>query len=126
MAELRTAVAELRELAHGIYPTVLGEEGLAAALESLAEADGRLRVRSVPEQRLPAAVESAAYVAVLRTLRAADGTLEVSATKGQDGLTVELRGRAQDLDRRELEDRAGAIDGTFSADGERFLLRLPL
>ena len=126
VAELRTAVAELRELAHGIYPTVLGEEGLAAALESLAEAHGRLRVRSVPAQRLPAAVESAAYVAVLRTLRAADGTLEVSATIGQDGLTVELRGRTQDLDRRELEDRAGAIGGTFSANGERFLLRLPL
>jgi signal transduction histidine kinase len=126
VAELRAAVAELRELAHGIYPTVLGEEGLAAALESLAEADGRLRVRGVTEQRLPAAVESAAYVAVLRTLRATDGMLEVIATTGQDGLTVELRGRAPDLDRRELEDRAGAIDGTFSSDGERFLLRLPL
>jgi signal transduction histidine kinase len=126
VAELRAAVAELRELAHGIYPTVLGEEGLAAALESLAEADGRLRLRSVTEERLPAAVESAAYLAVLRTLRAADGTLEVVATTGADGLTVELRARAQDLDRRELEDRAGAIDGTFSSDGERFLLRLPL
>jgi signal transduction histidine kinase len=126
VAELRAAVAELRELAHGIYPTVLGEEGLAAALESLAEADGRLRVRGVTEQRLPAAVESAAYVAVLRTLRATDGILEVIATTGQDGLTVELRGRAQDLDRRELEDRAGAIDGTFSSDGECLLLRLPL
>ena len=126
VAELRAAVAELRELAHGIYPSVLGEEGLAAALEGLAEAHGRLRLCSVPEGRLPAAVESAAYVTVLRTLRAADGTLEVSATTGQDGLTVELRGRAQDLDRRELEDRAGAIDGTFSANGERFLLRLPL
>jgi hypothetical protein len=71
-------------------------------------------------------VESAAYVAVLRTLRAADGPLEVRATTRQGALTVELRGRARDLDRRELEDRAGAIDGIFSANGECFLLRLPL
>ena len=36
-AELRRAVDELRELAHGIHPAVLGDEGLAAALEALAE-----------------------------------------------------------------------------------------
>ena len=35
--ELRLAIDELRELAHGIYPAVLTDEGLAAAVEALAE-----------------------------------------------------------------------------------------
>ena len=36
-AELGKAVVELRELAHGIHPAVLSDEGLAAAVEALAE-----------------------------------------------------------------------------------------
>ncbi|QIX51240.1 ATP-binding protein [Rhodococcus sp. DMU1] len=36
-AELDTALTELRELARGVYPAVLTERGLAAALRSLAE-----------------------------------------------------------------------------------------
>ena len=46
--ELRGALAELRELAHGIYPAVLADEGLAAALEALAEARPRADARSAP------------------------------------------------------------------------------
>ena len=33
--ELRLAVEELRELAHGVLPAILVEDGLATALESL-------------------------------------------------------------------------------------------
>ena len=36
-AEVRQALAELRGLAHGLYPAALAEEGLGAALEALAE-----------------------------------------------------------------------------------------
>jgi signal transduction histidine kinase len=35
--QVRTAIAELRDLARGAYPAVLAEAGLAAALESLAD-----------------------------------------------------------------------------------------
>ena len=35
--ELRTALAELRDVAHGIFPAVLADEGLAAALEAFTE-----------------------------------------------------------------------------------------
>ena len=48
-AELGEAVAELRELAHGIHPAVLSDEGLAAAIEALAE-DAR-RCASPPCRR---------------------------------------------------------------------------
>ena len=61
-AELREAIVELRELAHGIFPAVLADEGLAAAVEALAE-DGRvpIRIRSLPEGRFALGVETAAY-----------------------------------------------------------------
>ena len=45
--ELRLLLAELRELAHGIYPVALAEEGLAAAVEALAE-QSRVAVRLRP------------------------------------------------------------------------------
>jgi signal transduction histidine kinase len=36
-SELESAIRELRELARGLHPTLLGEVGLSGALESLAE-----------------------------------------------------------------------------------------
>jgi signal transduction histidine kinase len=64
-AELRRAVTELRGLAHGIHPAVLSDEGLAAALEALAEGTlAPLRIAAVPQERFPPAVETAAYMVV--------------------------------------------------------------
>ena len=44
VVELQAAMDELRELAHGVHPAILTEEGLAAAVESLTNqgADTRL------------------------------------------------------------------------------------
>ena len=123
--ELRTAVAELRELAHGIYPAVLGEEGLAAALEALAEGQPRLRLLELTEARAPEPVESAAYRIVIAILRASDGPVD-ARTACEDGfLTVETRGTIADL--REIEDRVGALDGTLAVTGDRTLVaQLPV
>ena len=41
--ELRTALDDLREVAHGIFPAVLADEGLGAALEAFAE-DGAIPI----------------------------------------------------------------------------------
>jgi signal transduction histidine kinase len=123
--ELRTAVAELRELAHGIYPAVLGEEGLAAALEALAEGQPRLRLLELTEARATEPVESAAYGIVIAVLRASDGPVD-ARTACEDGfLTVETRGTIADL--QEIEDRVGALDGTLAVTGARTLVaRLPV
>ena len=123
--ELRTAVAELRELAHGIYPAVLGEEGLAAALETLAEGQPRLRLVELSEERAPEPVESAAYRMVIGVLDASDGPV-VARTAREDGfLTVETRGAITDL--QDIEDRVGALDGTLAVAGDGILVaRLPL
>ena len=69
-AELRAALAELRELAHGIFPAVLADEGLAAARRGARRgAPGRSTVASCPRSALDRAVEAAAYFVVAETLR---------------------------------------------------------
>ena len=52
-AELRAALADLRELAQGIFPVILAEEGLSAAVEALAEAAPiPLEITTLPDERL--------------------------------------------------------------------------
>ena len=59
---LRAAIDELREVAHGIYPAVLSSDGLGAAVDALRErASIPINVTSLPDDRLPGSVESAAY-----------------------------------------------------------------
>jgi signal transduction histidine kinase len=59
--ELQVAVDELRELARGVHPAILTEEGLAAALESLASRTPFPVSIEVLEGRFPPQVEATAY-----------------------------------------------------------------
>jgi signal transduction histidine kinase len=123
--EVNTAVAELRELAHGIYPAVLAEEGLAAALETLAEGQPRLRLIELSVQRAPEPVESAAYRMVIRALHASDGPVDARTACADGLLTIETQGAITDI--QEIEDRVGALDGTLARAGDGILVaRLPL
>src|SRR5262249_2577538 len=61
VAELQVAVDELRELARGVHPAVLTEEGLAAAVESLATRTPMTVSLNVLEDRMPEQVEATAY-----------------------------------------------------------------
>jgi signal transduction histidine kinase len=68
-ADAMLAVAELRDLARGIYPAVLGDRGLDAALSSLAaKCPVPVNVRVSVDPRPPAAVESTAYFIVGESL----------------------------------------------------------
>ena len=65
----QTALDELRELAHGVYPAILGEAGLAPALASVADtAPLRVVIRGMPEQRYPSSVETAVYLLVVEAV----------------------------------------------------------
>ena len=111
--ELRRAIVELRELAHGIFPAVLADEGLAASVEALAE-DGvaPMRIAALPEERFAAPVESAAYTVVAEAVRAASGTVGVRAERANGVLVVDVEAPSLDgLDLVALEDRVGALDG---------------
>ena len=68
-ADAKLAVAELRDLARGIYPAVLGDRGLDAALSALAArcpVPVTVDVHAAP--RPPTAVESTAYFIVAEAL----------------------------------------------------------
>jgi signal transduction histidine kinase len=68
-SDAKLAVSELRDLARGIYPAVLGDRGLDAALSSLAaKCPVPVDVYVVIDPRPPAAVESTAYFIVGESL----------------------------------------------------------
>ncbi len=94
--ELDSALAELRELARGIHPAVLTDRGLGTALETLAHrAPVPVELAELPDERLPEAVELAAYFVVAEALtnvakyaQATHATVEVARENGR--LVVEV------------------------------------
>jgi signal transduction histidine kinase len=68
-AELTCAIVELRELARGIHPVILAEDGLTAAVESLADRSPvPVTVTSSLQDRLSDGVEATAYYVVSEAL----------------------------------------------------------
>jgi signal transduction histidine kinase len=112
-SELGLAIAELRELAHGIHPAVLTDEGLAAAVEALAE-DVPLRVGDLPQERFSPAVETAAYLVVAETAKA--GAASVRAERREGALVVDVEAEAEPEELVDLEDRVGALDGCLDVE----------
>jgi signal transduction histidine kinase len=66
--ELQVAVEELRELARGVHPAILTEDGLAAALDSLGSRTPISVSLEVADGRLPPGVEATAYFVVCEAL----------------------------------------------------------
>jgi signal transduction histidine kinase len=126
-ADLHRAIDDLRELAHGIHPAELSDEGLAAALETLADrAPVAVDLRALPEERAPGIVETAGYMLVDEVVRLAgdrgDGSpLSVAARRSGDVLTVEVRDEgAPSVDELlaalvGVSDRISALDGRLTA-----------
>jgi PAS domain S-box-containing protein len=66
--ELATGLEELREIARGLHPAILTENGLGAALQALAR---RLPIEvdlDVPDERLPPQLEATSYYIVSEAL----------------------------------------------------------
>jgi signal transduction histidine kinase len=69
VTELTAGLSELRDLARGIHPAVLTERGLDSALHALAaRAPLPVTISAALDERLPPAVESAAYFVVMEAL----------------------------------------------------------
>jgi signal transduction histidine kinase len=125
--ELREAVAELRQLAHGLFPAALADEGLAAAVEALAEHEPRLVAPALPHGRFPPATESVAYRLVEEALRLApSGDVELTMTSPPGRLIVDLyaQGGFGQLP-ESVGDRVGAIDGSVSRTATTMHADLP-
>src|SRR5918999_724237 len=93
---VQAADAELRELARGLHPVALTELGLRPALQGLAErAPVRVEISGVPDERLPAPVEAAAYYIVAETLtnsvkHAEAETCRIVVARENEHVTVEV------------------------------------
>jgi len=118
--ELRAAAEELRTLARGVFPAVLADEGLAAAVESLAE-EAPVRIVALPATRLSQAVETAAYFVIARAVPD-KGTLTVTAVLHDDRLAITLEGAGPLAGAR---DRIAALGGQLATDADG-LIRVSL
>jgi signal transduction histidine kinase len=123
------AITELRELAHGIYPAVLTESGLGAALWSLADtAQVPVEVDHVPDERLPSLVERTAFVVIADAVGAAARLgadhVVLRVAREADRLTVDVRG-AGSGPLLHLADRVGAVGGQLHIDQQGLRAELP-
>jgi signal transduction histidine kinase len=128
----QAALEELRDLAHGIYPAILAEAGLEAALATLADtAPLPVELANPIEGRYPAAVETAAYLLVAEALRDAAGRSASHATVstvlhgGRLVVTVNDDGTDRTTPMVQLADRVGALDGRLALGPTRLRAELP-
>lgn len=128
--EVEAAIRELRELTHGLVPSILGDRGLEPAVQSIAERTPMAVLVDCndPLARYPQATEVAAYFVVSESLantvkharagragvsiRNLGDTVEVGVDDdGQGGATM-----AGGSGLMGLRDRVEAIDGTLTVD----------
>ncbi len=132
--QAREALAEIRQLVRGIAPAILLDRGLVAAVESIT-GPGPVRTAVIsdlaPGERLPPAVERAAYFVVSEALanvakhsdasrcevrfRREGGHLVVEIwDDGKGGAGIQSRGGLAGL-----ESRVAGVDGAFSVSSPR-------
>jgi signal transduction histidine kinase len=110
----------LRQLAHGIYPPLLRDQGLVPALRAqTAKSPVPVEVVSCEVGRYAAEIEAAVYFACLEALRPAAGASRVSvtATNGSLHFAVIAPGSAGDSIQA-IEDRVEALGGRLERSGE--------
>jgi PAS domain S-box-containing protein len=133
LAGIRTGLAELRDLAHGLHPAVLTDRGLADAISSLGHrAPVPVDVRvGLNGDRLPIAIESAAYFTVCEALtnvakyahathawvdvQSRNGHLDIEV--GDDGIGGADPHKGSGL--QGLRDRIAAVNGTLHINSPR-------
>ena len=143
--ELTRALEELRELARGLHPNVLTDRGLSAALEALVlRSPFPVHVDAI-EERLPPAVEAAAYYVAAEALanvakyaHATEARVEVFESEDGHEIVVQVTDdgvggadptRGTGL--RGLEDRVESLDGRLAivsppGNGTRLRASIPL
>jgi signal transduction histidine kinase len=123
-ARVRDALAHLRQLAHGIFPSVLANEGLEAALDELLAASDVPATLDIQIGNVGADAAMAAYAAVAAAL----GNVEhpstatqarISAVQDRDMLTVRVEVHAGSRTTAaaafsEVADRVGALGGRLT------------
>ena len=121
------ATAELRDVAHGIFPAALASSGLESALQGLADIRPmRLSVQLPPGRRFPAEMESAAYLVVAEAAARGDEVVGVTVVEHDGSLAVSVEGAVWGGRLAAVEDRVGAVGGSITVVGRRLEASLPL
>jgi signal transduction histidine kinase len=130
-AGLRAALDDLRALARGIYPPLLADQGLSAALHAQAgKAALPVEIEADGIGRYPREAEAAAYFCILEALqnvakyaRASRATVALSCPDGHLGFTVTDDGDGFDAAKathgtglQGMADRLAAVGGTLRVD----------
>jgi signal transduction histidine kinase len=126
-SEVEEALAELRELAHGLYPQALGRWGLARALQLLAARDAkRLEVVDACDGRFSSEVEAAVYYCCMEAVQNAfkhagsDARVSIRLYTEADQLHLDVRDNGPGFDvsaahdgvgLQNMQDRLGAVGG---------------
>jgi signal transduction histidine kinase len=117
------ALAELRRVARGVHPAILGQGGLAPALSSLAEeAPVPMTLEIDRTRRWPALVEMTAYQVVAEAMSdaAAAGSSElavvVDSADDEVILEIAIDGRTPAPYPVRIADRVGATGGAVTVD----------
>ncbi len=127
------ALDDLRDLARGIYPPLLADKGLVAALEAQSrKSTVPVTVRSDGVGRLPQEIETAVYFSVLEALQnvvkyAAASNVDVSLDQAPGEVRFAVRDDGRGFDPRAtgygtglqgIADRLGALDGRIEITSE--------
>ena len=144
--QLREAQRELRQLVRGVYPPVLSEHGLPAALRAVAdEVHLPIELEIEAVARHDADVEAAVYFCVLEALQnagkhaGADATVHLRLREVGSWLEFEVSDDGRGFDAADrlwgsgftnMQDRLGAAKGTLdvtsaSGDGTTVTGRVP-
>jgi signal transduction histidine kinase len=144
--ETQDAIDSLRELARGIYPAVLSDRGLVAALENqAARSPVEARVHSEGVARLPQEIEAAVYFCCLEAMQnaakyARASRMEITLAPQGRELAFEVRDDGVGFDPaseergsglQNMADRLAALDGTLLVEsnpgsGTAIVGRIPI
>jgi signal transduction histidine kinase len=133
-ADVRETIAQVRDLAHGIYPPLLRQAGLPEALRAAATRSPNAVAVTVEgvDGRHGADVEAALYFCALEALQniakhapAAAATVRLTGTDGllvleveDDGPGYDPAGATAGQGRQNMTDRVGAVGGSLRVDSQ--------
>jgi len=130
-AELELAIDELRDLAHGIHPSVLTDLGLATAIRGAAlRSTVPIRLHRLPDRRVDEIAETTAYYVFAEAVtnsqkHSGASSIDVSVVDRGEALTIEVTdngvGGASERGSglQGLRDRVETVGGSFRVTSVR-------
>jgi signal transduction histidine kinase len=120
----------LRELARGIYPPLLADQGIVAAVEShIRKRDLEVEVRTDEEMRVARfdeSIETTVYFCCVEALDR-DGVAAIDMALSRGELRVEIHGGGRDAERETIiGDRVEAHGGRVEHRSDSLVFRLPV